>query len=422
MSIGSRNRNYNVTLTDKYLWDQRTIKPTVGPWVRQVDATVVSRIGTLTVNNPYRASKPEGLPPTARTLDHISLVNMRGSTKFVGNSEYWRHGVFAGQGSAAANVGIVSQRPDLVNRAVLSALRKLKDQKFNAGVAIAEAEGVARLVMDGANAARSIHDFLHHGSWQKAYDRFRMHNPNYISYPEWRKKYWDQVRRVETVRRARRVPEGWLYYHYGLKPTINDIDGLATEFILKHRTNPNLFNGKVMGYAKVRHRSESLANYDSCVATLKMDAIESVRVILHVAAKEGIGAKLSTLGVTNPAEALWNRIPFSFLVDYMVGVGEWLHVLDAWVGWDFDDWEESYRLNRMVKIIPNRSETAKLGPLTEFSLVPGYYNRKTLDRVIHNTLYSPMAQVTPRVKIPSFHQLASILSLLATSFKRPVRP
>lgn len=421
MAIGPRDRNYNVTLKDHYYWDQRSLKP-LGSWFRQVDATVTARSGSLTVNNPWRASKPDVPTPTARSLEHRHLENVRGSTRFVGNSEYWRHGVFAGQGTDAVNVGIVSQRADLVNRAVLSALTKLKDQKWNAGVCIAEAEGVARLLEDGAKTAKSIHDFLHRGSWQQAYNRFRMHNPRYHSYPTWRKKYWDEVKHIESVRRAKLVPEGWLYYHYGLKPTVNDIDGALTELILKVRTNPNLLNGKVMGYAKVKHSGLTLSNHDTLVCRLESAAIESVRVVLHVSAKEGIGAKLSTLGATNPAEAVWNRIPFSFLVDYFVGVGEWLHVLDAWVGWDFGDWEESWRLNHTVKIVPSRSETAKLGPLTEFLLSPGYFNHKSIDRVIHNTLYGPMANVVPRVKIPSLNQTASILSLLATAFKRTVRP
>ena len=420
MAIGPRNRDYDVTLTDKLNYSTQPLAG--GAWTVQSLSTQVERWGRLNVVNPWRASKPVVDTPTARNLKHYSLKNMRGETKFVGSQVHWRAGVFATAGAAAVNVTVASQRSDLVNRAVLSALRKLKDQKFNAGVAIAEAEGVARMVIDVAKTATEIRDFLRHGSFKEAYNRFRMHDPNYMTYPEWSKKYWDKVRHVESVRRAALIPEGWLYYHYGLKPTVNDIDGAITELILKGRTNPNVFKGKVVGYAKVRQNLSQLSSDGTIVASLQSAVIESVRAVLHVQAKDGVGGKLSTLGVTNPAEAVWNRIPFSFLVDYLYGVNEWLHVLDAWVGWDFGDWEESYRMVRDTKIVPDQAESAKLAKLTLFHVTPGKFSFKEVDRVIHNTLYGPMAFVKPRVKIPSATQLANTLSLLATGFKRTVRP
>jgi hypothetical protein len=42
--------------------------------------------------------------------------------------------------------------------------------------------------------------------------------------------------------------------------------------------------------------------------------------------------QLAQIGITNPALLVWELIPYSFVVDWMIPVGDWLSSLDALVG------------------------------------------------------------------------------------------
>jgi hypothetical protein len=304
---------------------------------------------------------------------------------------------------------------------LIDALTKLKDQKFNAGVAIAESEGVARMLVDAGRAITRVRTALHKREYKSAYQQFRKAFPDVESYPSWRRRHLKDLSHVESIRHAKSYPEGYLYYHYGIKPTINDIDGAVSEVITRGHFNPSVQGAKVVGYAKVRqagvaHGSDTGFNFDHHWSWLN-----SMRVILHVYPKNRGLQMASQLGVTNPGEAIWNRIPFSFLVDYFVSVGDWLHILDSWVGWDFSSWEAIERKVGENKIVLANSQEASLG---YHVMSPGHVRYKKIKRDVVPSLYGPMADVIPMVKLrnPSMTQVTSMLSLLATSFKRTVRP
>lgn len=420
MSIGPRDRNYSVTLTDRYLFQQRPLAG--GDWSTMTDIESQHRYARLSVNNPWRERKPDGLVPTDRLLQHWRLDSPVVDAGWKGSVEYRLQGPLAGTANRALNITPDSLWESVRNEAILDALSKLKDQKFNAGVAVAEAEGVARLVVDGANFVRRARYLLRHGDYRSAYQKFREYDPRYLTYPDWRRKYWDEVRHVESVRHNQQIPGGWLYYHYGLKPTIDDIDAACQEMILKDRTNPNYFNGKVVGFAKVVSQTTQQHTEQWITSNIEVFLRESMRVILHVQPK-GFAGKLSQLGMTNPAEAVYNRIPFSFVVDYFTTVGDWLSVLDSWVGWEIGNWEECLRQVWTGTIVPSYDDSQD-GTLTKLSFTPGRYSRKDVWRVVKHDPYGPFGSILPQVKLrgPSLNQIASMLSLLATGFNPTVRP
>lgn len=423
MALGPRNRNYDVSLTSEFALQTRPVGE--GPWSDLQRVQSLHRQGTLVVNNPWRSTRPDDLNSslTPRSLLHSNGVAPFGESIHRGGYEYKRTGPFAGAMSFGYNVFPFSEdyTSQLKNEAVIDALKRLKDQKFNAGVAMAEASGVARMLTDAGRLVTGLRNDLRKGDPKKAYERFRRARPDIASYPSWRREHWETVRQAESVRRASKVPEGWLYYHYGIKPTINDIDGAAQEVILNSRTNPNYFRGKVVGYAKVRRdgvvHQYSDGNHHDHTWTWR----DSMRAVLHVVPRNEYTARAAQLGVTNPGEAIWNRIPFSFLVDYFVSVGDWLHTLDAWIGYDFSTWETIHRQHGQNKITLSGEQEPSL---VRQVITPGRTSYKKIVRELHEPLYGPMADTIPMLKLrnPSMTQVASMLSLLATSFKRTVRP
>lgn len=425
MAIGPRDRNYNTTLYGHYNYSTRPLAG--GPWSVLNDSdNHQSRFGVLVVNNPWRERKPSGFSPTPRHLEHTRGISPSGEVRWRGGVEHRKMGVFSSSVGALANLfPEFRDRDRLVNEALIDALTKLKDQNFNAGVAIAEAEGVSRLVHDGAKLIVETFEAVVNHDYKRAYKNFRKAEPRALNYPSWRRKHWDTVRRAESVRTAKQIPEGWLYYHYGIQPTVNDIYAAMNDYSDRANTDPRFKDAwaTVEGYRKVELPATGLHESDWIVYDLVGLRRASVKVKLSVFPKNDMAVKLSKLGVTNPAEAYWNRIPFSFVVDYFASFGDWLHVMDAWVGYDFGDWEEQFRdLKRAVSIASY--DKSQDGTLTHLSLTKGTFSRKVLDRVVHRGLYGPMASVLPRVKLrgPSLDQTSKLLSLMATSFRKPPRP
>lgn len=417
MALGPRNRDYSVTLNGP--WYGYTRQPD-GTWRMTNSGRFASRSGILTVKNPYREKRPPGLSPTPRTLNHIRQVGARGVREWAGM--YRESGELSGDG----HLGFLANAWDTSNywtqlrtEAILEALAALKDQKWNAGVMLAESQGIAKMVTDTSRLVIAVREALRKGNYREAYERFRSKS-TYMAYPQWRSHYWDEISHIASVRSARQIPSGWLYYHYGIKPTINDIDGAVTELLLKNRLgNPSLWENTVRGYAKHTVKETRIRDENRNYGEAKLARLRSIRVTLTVSPKPGFAGRLSQLGITNPPEAIWNRIPFSFLVDYLTTCGDWLSALDVGMGWRFGTWVEATRDLRQATFRPMPGRD-----VTHFSGSPATYNRKDINRTVRNDLYGPIGSVLPTLKLrnPSATQVANVLSLLATGFGAPVRP
>lgn len=430
MSKGPRDRNYSESLSTGQSTFRRRLNPP-GDWVLYTSGgSSVYAGGRLSVANPWRERKPADVnsSPTSRTLTRASgRTDPRGEIRWTTSGyDYLKYGPpHPGLYARLANEkGGDSQLNTLRDLAIVDALTKLKDQKFNAGVAIAEASGIARMVVDAGDLIITTRRLLRKGEFEKAYERFRG-KTNYGSYPWWRRKYWDQIKHVKSVQRSQLIPQGWLYYHFGLLPTLSDIEGAHHEWIRKNTdpaTNPALFRQKVQGYSK--HVVKVPVSYESATGRAgfdgKVERLESVRVFLTVTPKSATLARLSTLGATNLPEAVWNGTPFSWVVDYFVNIGDFLHVLDAGLGWAISDtWITA---SRVVRKVSGRYVAGN--HLSMVSASEPVYNEKNIVRNIERGLYGPIGQITPHVKLrgPSAKQIANMLSVLATMFKGVVRP
>lgn len=417
-----RSRDFSVSLKRDFL--SESLNPETGVWSPTGDGTQVSRSASLVVVNPWRAKKPASLieNPTPRTLTYRTVTHPIGVTtrRDLRNGRQYRFtGTHAGT-QPAFQAGTKSVRPQLLNEAIIDGLQRLKDQKWNAGVAVAESSGLARMLTDAVRTATRARRSLLDGDLKKAYNRFRK-DTKYMSYPAWRKKYWNQVKNVGSVRKNARIPSGWLYYHYGLKPTINDIDSAMQDFLLGAQKNPDYFRGTVQGYAssKQMFTTQKLSPYSPVMVSYHKN-LESVRVIMPVRPKDNTFVnRLSQLGATNVPEAAWNGTPFSFVVDYLYSVGDVLSVLDTHVAWSFDDVIECYRDLKTVKTVPT------FGPATvHMNVSKGRETSKSINRKIHIPVYGPIGMILPMRKRGglSAMTISKLLSLMATGFKQTVRP
>jgi len=428
-----RDRDYGITLQA----DVRTVVFNADGTIRS-DLThrQDSRVTRLVVKNSWRQYKPAKLDFTARTLlawkrihPHmtVTLRDKNGRLNRV-SGPHW--GVLNAEWNARyLNLPDTSYDEQLRTEAVLQALTKVKDQKWNAGVALAESQGVAQMACDAMELIVSVRKKLKRGSFKEAYEEFRKsfrsRERKFVSYPTWRRKYWRDIRHVKSVQRSKKIPEGWLYYNFALAPTIADITDMADA----HATalNPLLFGEgnnwlHARGYAKQTLKEKrTMSQGRAYNGTIDHAILRSVRVTLPVHSKGKFVSKLSELGVTNPPEALWNRLPFSWAWDYFNTFGSWLSVLDTSLGWEWaDKWSESWRV-----VVTSRFTPVSNSHITyEYPKQVGLITYKYIDRRVRGDLYGPMGSILPSWKRrgPSLKKVSNLLSVLASSMRLKIRP
>ena len=146
----------------------------------------------------------------------------------------------------------------------------------------------------------------------------------------------------------------YLVFQYGIKPLLGDIQGAAehlADYVLKAR--PVKSNGhaqKTYEFVKVNEVNNSSALQSRKVGTKTV----------HIRVKYGSLFKVSSdlerqaaqLGITNPANTIWENVPFSFVADWFLPIGDFLSALCALDGLVL---KESYK-TVFIEIVENYFE------------------------------------------------------------------
>lgn len=349
----------------------RTRKPTGWLYPKPYTLSVHTRrrpVGTV------RTRTTEGTNPNAHTL-------------------YSWTGDLSGLVDAGATVAILSPSSTERRASQLKALTKLKDQRINLGVAFAEANRTASFV--GTVATRLAKAAMQgkKGNFKGALNQLGV--SNWKSYPK-----------------------GWLGYQYAAKPLLNDVYGAIQA--MKSHSKFSDWVVTVKGVTIHRERTESLLQTQEnhpgtrCVVTdthfrgyfTRLDYVPTNDLLVSV----------SSLGVTNPLEVVWELVPFSFVADWFIPIGEWFSSFDAALGFTFLSGSTTERIEatRIWTSSPGPPQRTYPYGRDEGSKFTGKARRLSLIRQVHSS--SPVIPL-PRVKSPlSLVHMANGLSLLASVF------
>lgn len=287
-------------------------------------------------------------------------------------------------------------------------LDKMKGMKVNVAQASAEASQTANLL---ANTARRITlgytslrkgDFVGVGQALKTTVR-----PSTIS--RW-------------TARHRKNPDAatssaWLELQYGWKPLLQDTYG-AAETIARERLGRPVFH-TVKAHTKLNSKtlietsSNSPGSYSYSSITGRTDAF-CKHSVTYVITNDAL-ALSSSLGLTDPALLAWELLPYSFVVDWFLPVGDWLSRASATAGLTFHSGYYSQKTvssgtdsNVQVTVIPPLSASYNREGATEKRV---YFSRSRMVNFPINPL--------PEFQKPfSFTRLANSLALLNTAFRR----
>lgn len=146
---------------------------------------------------------------------------------------------------------------------------------------------------------------------------------------KWRKAV--RVLGINETRPRKLLPKDpaklWLEWHFGWSPLISDIHS-AVE-ILQKEFKPR----KV----RVARRGTGHAQAVSKYVNVQTDWRIHVLLQAHVHVKNENLFLANQLGLVNPASVAWELIPFSFLVDWFIPVGEFLSSFTDFCGLELTD-------------------------------------------------------------------------------------
>jgi hypothetical protein len=299
-----------------------------------------------------------------------------------------------------------------IDRAVLDnkLLNKLNDE-FNAAVALAEVKksvaGVAERLFIIAKAARAVK----RGDLAEARKVF--------GYPP-RKKLtrWQRtgVSSLPASPAEKRASKDWLELQYGWMPLMKDIQ--AAIDTIKNKTPRYFVEASVFKeFSGSSVGSWKNSNVDGvlCRETQKSQWKMKGKYKFEYSPDNDWIRRLSETGCMNPALVVWELIPFSFVVDWFLPIGDFISAMTATYGVQFRGGiyiETVDRVwSRFAEVKPNDPARDTVSGIGEYKR-SDYYKRRFVETSF------PSVKL-PRLKNPiSTTHCANALALLVTSFRR----
>lgn len=144
-------------------------------------------------------------------------------------------------------------------------------------------------------------------------------------------------------RGTKNLAKNWLEYKYAWRPLIMDVS--AAYDIAREGLNPRLsmrvernvqrpLTGSVTIYKDEDYVSGSV-RYRTVAESKPLEGNGGVKCILHTEVDTSGIQALGMLGLINPAEIVWELVPWSFVVDWFVPVGTFLSACTGFLGQKF---------------------------------------------------------------------------------------
>lgn len=228
-------------------------------------------------------------------------------------------------------------------------LSKIKNQKVNLAVMAGEYREAARMFVTVGQDILAIARAIARKDWRGLPTRI--------------KKRWNQIARTGKLPykykgRLRRgmmasskfASDRYLMYRFGIEPLVYDMEGIVKQLthnqVRKDLEKPVHSVTWFKSWNKQSATDRIYANRSQ--GKLVVFQMQTVRDRVHIQYKNGTSDLLklaSQLGLLNAPHALWELIPFSFLVDRFYNIGLFLESLDALVG------IERYAFTRTVRTL-----------------------------------------------------------------------
>lgn len=362
---------------------------------------------TVTAVKPdyVKSRKPTGwLMPKAYSRSYSHYRDPVGTAhayqSIVNGSPSRLHTVWVGDIPGSSSIGpygnYLAIPPDVYDQLVIKALLKLKDTRINIGVALGEASSTARGLGQGWKQIQGVANVVGNSLTRVA-----------TAGRSFKKGQWKKAARQLGVPPPKSAPSNWLALQYGWLPLLSDIKGATDELL-------GLSDAALVQTVKASYRDRDKGNYyypsGKYVNLVQRNAESGMFLRLDYEPANNLLQTASRVGLTNPLEIAWELVPFSFVVDWALPLGNWLSALDATFGWNF----KSGSVSSLSRVSCGITCSHPNGDIRDQASYSGSMKKYSFNRSVVGV--SPFPRF-PNVKNPlSLGHAANGLSLLATVF------
>jgi hypothetical protein len=217
---------------------------------------------------------------------------------------------------------------------------QVKGQSANIALMFAERRSTAVMIADRATLIARAALQVRNGQWRHAIESLSgstRYNPLSVRARE---------RALQKLPPSKRLANAWLELEFGWKPLLSDVHGAAT--MLASRAASEQYNSRLSASFRKRVVKPSTWSglYDY-VNDHESKCKYVIRYFLDSESRQG----LSQTGISDPLTLAWQVLPFSFVVDWFIPVGNYLSALGAYDGFTFRDGS----LTTLDKVVTHKS-------------------------------------------------------------------
>lgn len=313
-------------------------------WVSLIDGSVIDQNTDnplalrrvrfrSTVDTPgFRTMRREELPMNPFTYTETSLAQPYGvmSKTYAApyNSEETWNGALINCDVVYAETGLGSMESSINSQALNKSLSDLKNQKVNLGVAFGERKQTGNLIMDTAKKIAGSLRALRRGDLAGVSRHLGLSERS-------------TIRTVATARRKRQgkltpdkaLANEWLSLQYGWKPLLADVYNSAEVLAaLSEDRRARVTSSKSYRWSSITHSDL----WNQVPARRHEFGIYTRKYVYVFSHSNEVLKDLSAVGVTNPASVAWELLPWSFVLDWFIPVGQYIDLWDASLGLTFE--------------------------------------------------------------------------------------
>jgi len=256
---------------------------------------------------------------------------------------------------------------------------RMSFQGFNAAVAFAERRQTASLLADTAFRIATAARWVKRGDLVHAYRALGVSSSPTKA----------QMRSLTKTPADKRLANHWLELQFGWSPLLSDARNAAE--LLANHISGDAYHTQVSATATAKATHKFGGSLQGRTDTIE----ESCRVKYVVRYRLDNEARLvlSQTGITNPLSVLWEVVPYSFVVDWFLPVGNYLQALRAFDGFELTGGHQS--------VIYSYIDAYDLRYRSQSS--PGYSFQRDAYCAWHTARYTRIPLTSfPSVALPSF--------------------
>lgn len=284
------------------------------------------------------------------------------------------------------------------NRAVVECKQKLADSKFDVSEFLVDIDRTVLLVAERVRQFVTAWRAVRRGDWLGAIAALGLSR-----------------RRLKRLK-FRDAQNAWLEFQYGWRPILNDIFGgiaLVNQGIRANETH-------IHAVRRIREdltvSPATLSESQTQESWQDLNSTQSGTVSTEVKFRARISdatiAYLTSLELLNPLYTVWVATPFSFVIDWMIPVGDWLSSLSAPLGLKF---VSGYQTTRVWGEITANATRKGISGVALYTLVQqtggssAYVRVAYMQRVAFHSW--PISRLYFRFPFSSYERIASAIAL-----------